>query len=225
MSLYQRAQGANGTPTDLYTNVIHEEGSEVTGIYNQVPGHEETSDYYVGALHEGTTNNQVQVKENDYLYLKNKPTINGVTLVGNKTTTDFKIASSVVVDELVGKDGNPIIASELEEGQKYILSGLVKSSSNNVRDFRVPRKEYIVEKTLYTTVLWDANPFATEQYTITFWLEGTKQPLEQHIQLITKDILATDYGFEKATVDGQDIIVATKLNVDCGSWDPKEGLF
>lgn len=203
MSLYQRARGANGTPTDLYTNVIHEEGSEVTGIYNQVPGNEESSDFYVGTLHEGTTNNQVQVKENDYLYLKNKPTINGVTLVGDKTTTDFKIASSVVVDELVGVDGNPIIASELEEGQKYILSGLVQSSRNNFTDYKVPRREYVVEKKLYTIVLWDANPFATKQYSITFTLEGTDAPRETTVNIVTEEKLAEELA---------------KAAFDCGEW-------
>ena len=51
----------------------------------------------------------------------------------------------IVVNELIGTEENPLIASDLKIGS-YIISGIVQSSQNNKQSFQVSRKQYLINK-------------------------------------------------------------------------------
>lgn len=147
---------------------------------------------------------------NNYERLINKPSINGITLSGDLTTaelgiiddlsvTDIKTWSStkikqaldsvVAVKEIVGTVLKPIVASELPFGT-YILSGLVQSSYGNPTFFDVPRKQYVVNRSVEeTTVLWEENPYASTRYYITFFHTNRLEPQENTVELITRQEL------------------------------------
>lgn len=147
----------------------------------------------------------------DYQQLDNKPSINGVTLTGNLTTAQLgvindesisdvstwsskyiqqKLNNISVVQELIGTDSDPIIASELMLGA-YVISGKMQSSRKNVTTIRVPRKQYIVNKDVEgTTVLWDSNPYTASSYYIVFKHDGIEAPQENSVDIVTKADLA-----------------------------------
>lgn len=147
---------------------------------------------------------------NYYNSLFNKPSINGVTLVGNLTSADLgiiddenisdgatyssamiqkQLQKTAVVKELIGTKENPIIAADLELSG-YILSGVVQSSQKNPTTYNVPRKHYIVNKDVDNiTILWDCNPYTTTQYYIAFYNDNAFSPFEKTIELVTKEDL------------------------------------
>lgn len=145
-----------------------------------------------------------------YNSLFSKPSINGVTLVGNLTSADLgiiddenisdgatyssamiqkQLQKSAVTKELIGTKENPIIAADLELSS-YVLSGVVQSSQENLTTYNVPRKHYIVNKDIDNiTIFWDCNPYTTTQYYIAFYEVETIAPFEKTIELVTKEDL------------------------------------
>lgn len=102
----------------------------------------------------------------NYNSLINKPSINGVSLLGDLNSVNLRIIDDatvsalstyssekileemkkvIVVNELIGTEENPLIASDLKIGS-YIISGIVQSSQNNKKSFRVSRKQYLINK-------------------------------------------------------------------------------
>lgn len=102
----------------------------------------------------------------NYNSLTNKPSINGVSLLGDLNSINLRIIDDatvsalstyssekileemkkvIVVNELIGTEENPLIASDLKIGS-YIISGIVQSSQNNKQSFQVSRKQYLINK-------------------------------------------------------------------------------
>lgn len=102
----------------------------------------------------------------NYNSLINKPSINGVSLLGDLNSVNLRIIDDatvsalstyssekileeikkvIVVNELIGTEENPLIASDLKIGS-YIISGIVQSSQNNKQSFQVSRKQYLINK-------------------------------------------------------------------------------
>ena len=102
----------------------------------------------------------------NYNSLINKPSINGVSLLGDLNNVNLRIIDDatisalstyssekileemkkvIVVNELIGTEENPLIASDLKIGS-YIISGIVQSSQNNKQSFQVNRKQYLINK-------------------------------------------------------------------------------
>lgn len=102
----------------------------------------------------------------NYNSLINKPSINGVSLLGDLNGVNLRIIDDatvsalstyssekileemkkvIVVNELIGTEENPLIASDLKIGS-YIISGIVQSSQNNKQSFQVSRKQYLINK-------------------------------------------------------------------------------
>ena len=102
----------------------------------------------------------------NYNSLTNKPSINGVSLLGDLNSVNLRIIDDatisalstyssekileemkkvIVVNELIGTEENPLIASDLKIGS-YIISGIVQSSQNNKQNFQVSRKQYLINK-------------------------------------------------------------------------------
>lgn len=102
----------------------------------------------------------------NYNSLTNKPSINGVSLLGDLNNVNLRIIDDatisalstyssekileemkkvIVVNELIGTEENPLIASDLKIGS-YIISGIVQSSQNNKQSFQVSRKQYLINK-------------------------------------------------------------------------------
>lgn len=102
----------------------------------------------------------------NYNSLINKPSINGVSLVGDLSSVNIRVIDDatisalstyssekileemkkvIVVNELIGTEENPLIASDLKIGS-YIISGIVQSSQNNKQSFQVSRKQYLINK-------------------------------------------------------------------------------
>lgn len=102
----------------------------------------------------------------NYNSLVNKPSINGVPLENDQDSIKIRIIDDntisalstyssekileemkkvIVVNELIGTEENPIIASELKIGS-YIISGIVQSSLENTQSFKVSRKQYLVNR-------------------------------------------------------------------------------
>ena len=102
----------------------------------------------------------------NYNSLINKPSINGVSLLGDLNSVNLRIIDDatvsalstyssekileemkkvIVVNELIGTEENPLIASDLKIGS-YIISGIVQSSQNNKKSFQVSRKQYLINK-------------------------------------------------------------------------------
>lgn len=102
----------------------------------------------------------------NYNSLINKPSINGVSLLGDLNSINLRIIDDatvsalstyssekileemkkvIVVNELIGTEENPLIASDLKIGS-YIISGIVQSSQNNKQSFQVSRKQYLINK-------------------------------------------------------------------------------
>ena len=102
----------------------------------------------------------------NYNSLTNKPSINGVSLLGDLNNVNLRIIDDatisalstyssekileemkkvIVVNELIGTEENPLIASDLKIGS-YIISGIVQSSQNNKQNFQVSRKQYLINK-------------------------------------------------------------------------------
>lgn len=102
----------------------------------------------------------------NYNSLINKPSINGVSLSGDLNSVNLRIIDDatvsalstyssekileemkkvIVVNELIGTEENPLIASDLKIGS-YIISGIVQSSQNNKQSFQVSRKQYLINK-------------------------------------------------------------------------------
>lgn len=102
----------------------------------------------------------------NYNSLINKPSINGVSLLGDLNSVNLRIIDDatvsalstyssekileemkkvIVVNELIGTEKNPLIASDLKIGS-YIISGIVQSSQNNKQSFQVSRKQYLINK-------------------------------------------------------------------------------
>lgn len=148
--------------------------------------------------------------EKNYKNLSYKPSINGVTLVGNLTSAEIGIINddqegemktysskkieSLITKVLKGTEENPIILNSIEEG-KYVISGYVKST-NSGEIIKAPLKTYIFTSEEDNYILWDANPHAASQYYIVFSLEDGVKPIEKKLELVTKDYL------HNATLDG-----------------------
>lgn len=148
--------------------------------------------------------------EKNYKNLSYKPSINGITLVGNLTSAEIGIINddkegsqstysskkinSLITQVLKGTIENPIILSTLEEG-KYVISGMVRAT-NMSEPFKAPLKTYILTSEENNYVLWDGNSFAATQYYIVFPLDETAKPVEKKLELVTKDYL------HSATLDG-----------------------
>lgn len=102
----------------------------------------------------------------NYNSLINKPSINEVSLSGDLNSVNLRIIDDatvsalstyssekileemkkvIVVNELIGTEENPLIASDLKIGS-YIISGIVQSSQNNKQSFQVSRKQYLINK-------------------------------------------------------------------------------
>ena len=102
----------------------------------------------------------------NYNSLVNRPSINGVLLENDQDSIKIRIIDDdtisalstyssekileemkkvIVVNELIGTEENPIIASELKIGS-YIISGIVQSSLENTQSFKVSRKQYLVNR-------------------------------------------------------------------------------
>ena len=102
----------------------------------------------------------------NYNSLINKPSINEVSLSGDLNSINLRIVDDatvsalstyssekileemkkvIVVNELIGTEENPLIASDLKIGS-YIISGIVQSSQNNKQSFQVSRKQYLINK-------------------------------------------------------------------------------
>ena len=102
----------------------------------------------------------------NYNSLINKPSINEVSLSGDLNSINLRIIDDatisalstyssekileemkkvIVVNELIGTEENPLIASDLKIGS-YIISGIVQSSQNNKQSFQVSRKQYLINK-------------------------------------------------------------------------------
>ena len=115
----------------------------------------------------------------NYNSLINKPSINGVSLVGDLNSVNIRVIDDatvsalstyssekileemkkvIVVNELIGTKENPLIASDLKIGS-YIISGIVQSSQDNKQSFQVGRKQYLVNKDNQgMTIFWECNP-------------------------------------------------------------------
>lgn len=115
----------------------------------------------------------------NYNSLINKPSINGVSLVGDLSSVNIRVIDDatisalstyssekileemkkvIVVNELIGTEENPLIASDLKIGS-YIISGIVQSSQDNKQSFQVGRKQYLVNKDNQgMTIFWECNP-------------------------------------------------------------------
>lgn len=148
--------------------------------------------------------------EKNYKNLSYKPSINGVTLVGNLTSAEIgfiddtnegeqstyssKKIASLITSVLKGTKEEPIILNSIEEG-KYVISGYVKSTPTG-EPMRVPLKTYIFTSEENNYVLWDANAYAASQYYIVFSLEDGVVPIEKKLEIVTKDYL------HNATLDG-----------------------
>lgn len=168
----------------------------------------------------GTAKVGVSTYALNYPSLMQKPSINGITLNGNLTTSQLgiiedesvtdlstwssqqiskKIKEETVVKELVGIPDAPIIASELEL-KNYILSGWIQSSRENTTLFNAPRKCYtIFRQTEDDTILWEDNPYTLSRYYIAFsHITGVK-PVENSVEIVTKSDL------KSWTIDGGDV--------------------
>ena len=115
----------------------------------------------------------------NYNSLINKPSINGVSLVGDLNSVNIRVIDDatisalstyssekileemkkvIIVNELIGTEENPLIASDLKIGS-YIISGIVQSSQDNKQGFQVSRKQYLVNKDNQgMTIFWECNP-------------------------------------------------------------------
>lgn len=154
----------------------------------------------------------------NYKNLSYKPSINGVTLVGNLTSAEIgfiddtnkgeqstyssKKIESLITSVLKGTKEEPIILNSIEEG-KYVISGYVKSTLTG-EPMRVPLKTYIFTSEENNYVLWDANAYAASQYYIVFSLEDGVVPIEKKLEIVTKDYL------QNATLDGGEFVKEIK---------------
>lgn len=152
----------------------------------------------------------------NYNSLINKPSINGVSLLGDLNSVNLRIIDDatvsalstyssekileemkkvIVVNELIGTEENPLIASDLKMGS-YIISGIVQSSQNNKQSFQVSRKQYLINKDNQgITIFWECNPWTKDVYYIVFYDEE-KTPFDKINTYLTKEDL------EAATLDG-----------------------
>lgn len=152
----------------------------------------------------------------NYNSLINKPSINGVSLAGDLNSVNIRVIDDatvsalstyssekileemkkvIVVNELIGTEENPLIASDLKIGS-YIISGIVQSSQDNKQSFQVSRKQYLVNKDNQgITIFWECNPWTKDVYYIVFYDEE-KTPFDKTNTYLTKEDL------EAATLDG-----------------------
>lgn len=154
--------------------------------------------------------------EKNYKNLSYKPSINGVTLIGNLTSAEIGIIddeeegsqstysskkiNSLITKVLKGTTENPIILSTLEEG-KYVISGMVRATVTS-EPIKAPLKTYILTSEENNYILWDGNSYAATQYYIVLPFEDGVEPIEKKLELVTKEYL------HNATLDGG--IVDTK---------------
>lgn len=153
----------------------------------------------------------------NYNSLVNRPSINGVLLENDQDSIKIRIIDDdtisalstyssekileemkkvIVVNELIGTEENPIIASELKIGS-YIISGIVQSSLENTQSFKVSRKQYLVNRDNQgITIFWECNPWTKNVYYIVFYNEEGKTPFDKTNVYLTKEDLET------ATLDG-----------------------
>ena len=153
----------------------------------------------------------------NYNSLVNRPSINGVLLENDQDNIKIRIIDDdtisalstyssekileemkkvIVVNELIGTEENPIIASELKIGS-YIISGIVQSSLENTQSFKVSRKQYLVNRDNQgITIFWECNPWTKNVYYIVFYNEEGKTPFDKTNVYLTKEDLET------ATLDG-----------------------
>lgn len=153
----------------------------------------------------------------NYNSLINKPSINGVLLENDQNSIKIRVIDDntisalstyssekileemkkiIVVNELIGTEENPIIASELKIGS-YIISGIVQSSLENTQSFKVSRKQYLVNRDNQgITIFWECNPWTKNVYYIVFYNEEGKTPFDKTNVYLTKEDLET------ATLDG-----------------------
>ena len=152
----------------------------------------------------------------NYNSLINKPSINGVLLENDQNSIKIRVIDDntisalstyssekileemkkvIVVNELIGTEENPIIASELKIGS-YIISGIVQSSLENTQSFKVSRKQYLVNRDNQgITIFWECNPWTKDVYYIVFYDEE-KAPFDKTNTYLTKEDL------EAAILDG-----------------------
>ncbi len=148
--------------------------------------------------------------EKNYKNLSYKPSINGVTLIGNLTSAEIgvindseegeqstyssKKINTMITKVLKGTEEEPIILSTLEEG-KYVISGMIRATETS-EPFLAPLKTYILTSEEENYVLWDGNPYAATQYYIVLPFEDKEKPIEKRLELVTKEYL------HNATLDG-----------------------
>ena len=168
-----------------------------------------------------TEKNNISAKtsaiSSNYNSLINKPSINGVLLENDQNSIKIRVIDDntisalstyssekileemkkvIVVNELIGTEENPIIASELKIGS-YIISGIVQSSLENTQSFKVSRKQYLVNRDNQgITIFWECNPWTKNVYYIVFYNEEGKTPFDKTNVYLTKEDLET------ATLDG-----------------------
>lgn len=146
----------------------------------------------------------------NYNNLSYKPSINGITLIGDLTSAeigvidDTKIGenstySSQKIESLItkvykGTEDEPLVLANLEAGQ-YVISGYVRATETS-EIIKAPLKTYILTMEDNNYVLWDGNPYAATQYYIVLSLEDGVQPVEKKLEIVTKDYL------HNATLDG-----------------------
>lgn len=118
MGIYKRVNKTCGNPGDLYANV-RGDGNKATvhspfgtKVYQRVS----TNDVDNDILMKIQSNPNLSIKElipyidalGDYIFLTNKPKINGVVLEGDLSTEDLKIYSKVSADGVYFNDGESI---------------------------------------------------------------------------------------------------------------------
>lgn len=146
----------------------------------------------------------------NYKNLSYKPSINGVTLIGDLTSAeigvidDTKIGenstySSQKIESLItkvykGTEDEPLVLANIEAGQ-YVISGYVRATETS-ETIKAPLKTYILTMEENNYVLWDGNPYAATQYYIVLSLEDGVPPVEKKLEIVTKDYL------HNATLDG-----------------------
>ena len=134
----------------------------------------------------------------NYLELVNKPRINGIELVGNKSTAELGISLSGV-ETITGTTSNPIMVENLDLGV-YVLSGTAQSNNTNTSKKELTKRVYSITRDNDKTVLWDENPYTKTQFYVVFYHTGSNEPLEGIQSIATEKYVMDAIG--NAIIDG-----------------------
>lgn len=126
MGVYRRMSGPHGDPKDLYASVKNDGDKAVvytptgTKVYHHTTVEEVNNDLLT------TIQSHPPLVERDlipyvdelgnYIFLTNKPKINGVTLEGDKSTEDLNIFGKISADGVFFEDGDSI-QDKFEKGE------------------------------------------------------------------------------------------------------------